>query len=215
MVTRTVTARPNVHVSPVSESALYRRYPGQTKPQPCCVFLSCDTGNLGASSSPHIGGGCSPRQFHGHEQTWTIPLLTDEAASELLREIKPLAHLVCRGYSSEWDGSNHVARFTKSAAKAIERIRKLCELAGSHESELLQVWDAADWYAGVGDRNAQREALGITARTTDLKLSKLETNERLTAGAQNVHHIEGLARYLRSLRDEARDKATRAGEVEQ
>lgn len=183
-------------------TALHHQYPGQSQPQGAYVELDCETGALSADWNGEIGNAVPARVWHGHTRRWTIPALKARAANALLDEIEPLAQRVCDGYSSEWDGSNHVARFDDDAAAALEEIHALCD--GADSEDAVSVWDAADWYAGIGSRDTQRAALGITGATTDEELAAIVAREEADAEAScDADGVEGIADYLERLRDEA------------
>jgi hypothetical protein len=194
-----------IEISPVTAS-LYHRYPRQTSPQDCYIELDCRTGALSADWDGEIGSAMPVDVWHGHRQRWGIPALRPDAANALIAEIAPLAQRVCDGYEEHWDGSNHVARFDTDAQEAIDAIDTLCERAGEEPTEQVQVWDASDWLGGIGDRDAQRRSLGITAATTDAQLAEIEARLVDEAHGEDVDEIDGLDRYLASLRDEARDE---------
>ena len=188
-----------VEITEVSGSDLYHRYPGQTSPQDAYVSLDCETGRLTAETNGEIGNAVPMRVRHGHVKRWSIAALKADAANALLEQIRPIAERVCEGYERVWDGNNHVAEFSADAETAISEIASLCERA----DEKLQVWDAADWLDGLGSRDTQRRELEITAATTDDQLNPIETRLISEARRDGIDEIEGLAKYLRRLRDEA------------
>jgi hypothetical protein len=192
----------------VTGTELHHRYPSQTSPQGVAVYLDCETGDLSAETNPEIGNAVPVREYHGHVLAWTIPALKAGPANDLLAEIEPLAERVCDGYSSEWDGNNHVARFDDDAREAIEAIEALCERAVSdaENGDGLNVWEASDWFGGVGSLAMQADALGITADTTDEELAAIVTREEETAaGEPECDGIEGCAEHLERVRQAAID----------
>lgn len=187
-----------------SDTALYHRYRGESAPQDCFVELDCGTGELAVAYDPEIGGGIPVRVYHGHRQRWGIPALKARAANALLDAIAPLAQRVCEGYGYRRDGNNHVADFNDDAEVAREAIEALCDdVRENVEDDTVSAWDACDWYGGIGSYDAQRDALGITAATTDADLDAIETREDVNASGYGCDVIEGRAAYLRRLRDEA------------
>ena len=128
---------------------LYCRYPHQTSPQPCHVYLDAAHERLGAEYDSEIGNAVPMAVHHGHVCRWSIPALRDAAVEALLAEIVPLAERVIAGYESVWDGHNNVARYDADATDAISEIEALCEAAGHDEGQMLMVWQAADWLAGL------------------------------------------------------------------
>lgn len=209
--TTTETSAPEItddgiEITYVDGCELYCRYSGQTEAQPCYVSLDCESGALSAGYNPEIGNAVPAREYHGHVQAWSIPCLREEPANALLDAIRPLAARVVAGYVSEWDGSSNVAVFDEDAQEAIDAIGALCEQCDA--SDTVRVWDAGDWLTACGQtsRDQLRAELKITATTTDEELGALES--RLDAeGGDEVDVLEGLGRYLRGLRDEARNAA--------
>ena len=70
--------------------------------------------------------------------------------------------------------------------------------------EELVITEAGDWYDGLGDDDAQREWLGITADTTDDQLEEIAEQEATEYRNEGLHLIDGLPEYLEKLRDEVR-----------
>jgi hypothetical protein len=201
-----------ITIKPVT-SSLYHRYPVQTSEQPVYVELDCAVGELTAETSGEIGNAVPMSVWHGHTQRWAIPVLKINAANKLLRELAPLAARVCAGYAPHWDGHNHVARFTTDADNALEEIEATCG-ALADDGDAMQVWQAADWYAALGNTARQRTALLIDATTTDAMLDLIETQELASAKSNGIDGVDGLAKYLRDLRDEAVALALAANNAE-
>ena len=183
---------------------LHKHYRGQDTAQPCHVSLACDTGRLTASFDGGIGNAVPFSVYHRRTLRWAIPCLTADAANALLDEVLPIAERIVAGYSCEWDGHNHVGRFDADAEAAREEMHDLISGRQFDEAALIEEWDASDWYAPTGRRDAQRQELGITAATTDEEMDAIETREDNAAGARIIN---GLRRYLDGLRDEAREDA--------
>jgi hypothetical protein len=195
----------SIDVEEVSGTALYHRYPRQTSPQRAYVAIDCGDRKLFADTCDEIGNGVLAAIYHGRIQRWTIPALKADCANALLAEIAPLAEIVCDGYSSEWDGSNHVAEFTSDAQDALYEIERLCETAGAYPEDQLQVWDACDWFAGIGSHSAQCRELRIDGMTTDEDLSAIEEECFAELRGCDVDLVEGVYEHLKMLRDECRD----------
>ena len=189
---------PTIH--PVAGAELHLHYPRQTSPQPCHVELDLRRGDLSASANTEIGNAVPMAVHHGHVQRWTIPALRANSVNALLAEIAPLAGRVVAGYTSEWDGSYHVAVLNEDATDAQSEIEALCDATRSDDEARLRVWSASDWFAAIGDRIAQAVGIGITAATTDDELDTIADRE--TAAADDVDVLEGLRPYLRDLRVE-------------
>lgn len=190
-----------IQISEVCGADLHLQYPGQNRPQSCFVELDCRDGRLSAEADPEIGNASPVDVHHGHRQRWTIPALKAQAANALLAEIAPLADRVCAGYSSEWNGSNHVARFTADAAETIEEIASLCDAADP--GDVVVVWAAADWFGVDGNLESQAKALGITAAATDEELDAIAKRVLSAAKSDDVDEVDGLDEHLRRVRDAA------------
>lgn len=196
-----------IAITTVTGTELHVTYPRQTQAQPCYVELDArDDGRLSAAANPEIGNAVPFDVVHGHVQRWTIPALKADVANELLKEIAPLAERVVAGYESTWSGSNHVAAFDEDATVAIEAIGDLCDRAGG-EDEALSVWEAADWFSGLGGAVAQAHDLGITAETTDEQLAEIAKRETASARADSVDELSGIEEHLRWVRKTMIDEA--------
>lgn len=186
---------------PATESSLYRRLPGQLRPQPCIVELDCQSGTLTARYDECGPGEWTSAQWLGFTMHWLIPCLTAKAATELLDEVAPLASRVVNGWRREWDGSQHVGRLSPDAESASETIDALIDTWDWTEEDQVQVYDAADWLCPHGDAAARQE-LNITGATTDGELWDMMI--QVEAEAAPIV-LDGTLRALKELRDEARD----------
>ena len=200
--TRTET-RPRVsveHLDPADTDALYYRYSGQTRPQDCYVALDLETGRLWAGWDAQLGGGVPEREWNGVVQTWRIPALRASAANALLDELADDAQALLSAAVVEYRDGNRRGVLDDDAQDAYWRIKDRIEHCIDDPTLPVHVWDAADFFAGLGDEQQQREYLQITSETTDAELDDLARSE-LEDGDVDV--IEGLDDYLRRLRDEA------------
>jgi len=208
--TESETSAPAIEIRYVeSETGLYHRYSGQTKPQDCYVWIDCESERMGAAHNTEIGNAVPVRVYNGHQQRFAIPALKADAANALLDEIAPLAARVVAGYSSEWDGSNEVAEFNEDADAALDAIESLCQKVSDRDDEddKVNVWEASQWFASTGDALAQCRALGIGPNTTDEELDAIESHEEAVAKGEGVDVLEGLSKHLRTLREKAIDAA--------
>jgi hypothetical protein len=187
-----------VQILPVEAwNELCCHYDRQTTRQPCFVELDCQTGTLTARYNPEIGNAIPCSVWHGHEQRWDIPCLTADAANELMDDITPLAQRVLDGYSSEWDGSNHVAHFTADAHAASEEIAETIDAINVSEDNGVSCWDAGDWL-----NSSTVDGLG--ADTDDDGVAALARQFETEAAEQNIV-LRGTEEYLAGLRDAMRD----------
>ncbi|MFJ5635089.1 hypothetical protein ACIQF5_20930 [Streptomyces goshikiensis] len=189
-----------VEVRPVSgPDALHRQYHGQNEPQPAYIELGLEDGIFLADYD--AGGGTPGSVRAGIDQRWTIPVLTQKAANELLAELAPVAQRVLDGSDVQWDGNNRVGRIlTEDAQQAYETIAARCEGIETYDGNpmLLSVWSVDT----IGDVWSAGEA-GITAQTTDGELEAIES--RLTEEFRDGQDLDfvvinGLTEYLRGLR---------------
>jgi len=170
-------------------NALHCHYDGQTSSQGCYIELDCEAGTLTASFNGEIGNAIPFSVYHGHDQWFSIPMLTGDAANELMSEIAPLAERVVDGYDCDWDGRNNVATFTDDAQAAIDEIREICDTIEVDELNGVQEYDASEWLNAIMHRcdldgesckygqtvTVKIEDVGtITAKTTDKELIEME-----------------------------------------
>lgn len=185
---------------------LYHQYPAQSNPQP--VFLELrpedDPPRLRADWDGEIGNAVPMSVYHGRVIRFGLPspYYSGGVLCRMLDEIASLCETICAGYSSEWDGNNHVGRLTDEAQDAREAVEQYLE----RQEPDLQVYDAADWYQTLGSGNNVRVHLGITGQTTDDELATISEHEHEVADLDGVL-VSGIDRYLEQLRDEAREDA--------
>lgn len=200
-----------VTVEEVVGTELYHRYPRETSSQPCYVELDPARRILSASYSGEIGNARPAAVYHERVLRWRIPALRAKAANALLTTLAELAPVVCDGFEVVWDGSNQVGHYSTAARQAIEAIAAHCELERESD-DVVAVWDADNWFAGMGSHDTQRRELGITAATTDDELANVAARARADARAEEVDVLEGLDRYLAALRAEAVADAAEEGD---
>jgi hypothetical protein len=193
-----------ITIKSVEGNELHLEYAGQHTRQDVRLCLDCERRELYCEANPEIGNAIPFRHFHGHVQTWTIPALKGGAANALMEELVEEAEAICDGYSSEWDGHNHVADFTEAAKSALEGITATLYGRQFDERDTINMWKATDWYQPI---NAASE-LGITADTTNEELDTIAESEERSASADG-HDVEGIREYLGEVRDELRAKAPR------
>ena len=195
-----------VTITPVVGTDLHCTYSGQLHPQPCHVQLDMRSGALTAATDPEIGNAVPSAVWHGHVVRWNIEPLRADCANALLEDLASLAARMVAGYSSRWNGSNHVASLTDDAREAHDAIERLCDQAGHDDAARLHVWAAADWFAPLGTHSRCAAALGILAETTDEELDAIA--ERETRDAESTtecDRLEGCEEFLRDVRATLRD----------
>jgi hypothetical protein len=192
----------NIEISKVVGIELYRRYPGHAHPQLAYVELNCERRRLFAMFVSNELDPEVPRTY-GDVIRWEIPVLHAAPANALLAEIVPFAERVCEGCL--WNEHLGLYEVSDDAQEAEETIENLCNRAGVNDGDKIEAWDAVHWYSGIGNRDAQREELGITAETTNSELDEIEKRQNLHAAQVWITIIEDHQEYLAGLRDEATD----------
>lgn len=181
--------------------ALLRQYPGQHQPQRAWIELDGETGELSAAHDPEIGGGVPERVWNNRALRWAIPPLRARAANGLMRRIAPLAQAILDGYTTRWDGSNHVGSFSPDAREASSRIDYIVQSSNWDENEVARLWHAAEYFAVLGDVAYQARELGITADTDDDNLIEIADREAAAALREHGAVLQGTCRALERIRD--------------
>lgn len=180
-------------------TALHCQYKGQSAPQPCFIELHCETRTLSAAYNPEVGNAVPMWVWHNRILRWAIPVLTDDAANALLDELAAEAAIICDGYSCEWDGHNHVGRFTEAAKAAEQQIDGIIQGHSWIDRDQVQIWDAGEWYVDSPDKE-----LGISAETTDDQIRALAVQETAKA-LEDGYNVSGIEEYLTGRRDAMRE----------
>ena len=109
---------------PDREATLYVQLPGQNSPQPAFVQIHKD-GEVEFGVEHNING-VSEAVFHNRIVRFDDidQHLSLKGIDKLHKEIRPLLEEIAAGHSIEWNGSNHVGRFTEEADEARERLMK-------------------------------------------------------------------------------------------
>jgi hypothetical protein len=203
-------------IETAAEDALYRRYDGQTSPQPCYIELDLNNGTLSADYDSEVGNAVPSTVRHGFERRYAIPAVTGSAADDLMRKIAPLADRVLADWDSEWDGNNTVAVLGEDAAEAENEIVEMLESDEdlADDEDLVTVWGVDGVITG-----SEADEYDITAETTDERLDEIEEEIRkglIDISPNGIVVLDGIDRHLRELRDEllrnAIDEAVDAAE---
>lgn len=120
--------------------------------------------------------------WHGMILRWRLPLSTDgEALSGAIAdgEFDNLLDRIVAGFSSEWDGSNWVGRFSEDAVSAREEIY---ERLNGFVDNAIGVWEADEWLL-----HTPNEELGLSPGMTDEELEELA--KKLEREAEEEHGI--------------------------
>jgi hypothetical protein len=189
-----------------SDDALHCQYTGQTSPQPCYLELDPEAETAHYDYSGEIGNAVPFPVWHGRLRRYHLPAaILASTAARLSDELRPLLDRVVAGYSERWDDSDHVGSLDDDAAEAEAEIERLLESIDS--DDLVRVWDAGDWMAGIGNSAVQAEEIGITAATTDEQLVGIGETLEASARSEGVHVLEGVEGYLEEIRQDRIDDA--------
>lgn len=213
-----------VEIHPVTEpTELFRRYDGESFPQPVHVRLDLRTGRLDAAYSPQIGTATSVEVWSGQVQTWRIPPLAAHTANQLLSTIAPTAQRLLDDAEVERNRDGQlVAILGTDAQQAHDEIEQTIASWVEYDAPTVEEWTADDWFA-EGDSAA--DEYGITAETTDDELAAIAARieqdivgraETPTVVTGALSHVTAARTLLRSaLRDELEAAAEQIRAAEQ
>lgn len=188
----------------VRPDELHHRYPGQTETQSTYIELDLVDGSLLADFDGEVGRGVSENVVRGFERRYGIPVLTGDAANDLMREIAPLAERILADWERAWMHGNPVAVLGSDALEAESEIEKMLGLDGSEAPYFTAGQLVAEWDLNMFD-NSELDEYGITAKTSDDRLEEIEKDilSNRTASIENpVSVCPGLTDHLRQLRDD-------------
>lgn len=170
-------------------------------------------------------------RHHGHEVALTLPATVDAngLAEWYNTTARPLVAEIIAGYTSEWNGSNHIGKLSDEAAFARRKLASLLtdewsEAEGSfdYDDDLFAMrewwngqpscpiirhenagsWDACDWFQTV-----DADDLKITAETTDDEIRTLAGEAIAEASSQYVLlDTDDVVSYFTGLRDRLLDE---------
>jgi hypothetical protein len=176
--------------------SLYHKYAIQSGPQPCYVWLDVEHATYGAEYNPDIGN-TPERCAHGRCRHYTIPCLRPSAVRDLLEELEDALediYLQSRIYTDAF--GNARASLNDGALAAEGRVKSILAKGFDH-SDLWQVYDAAEWFAGVSAAK-----IGISVHTTDDDLTEIRRTLLTEIEASpDVDEVDGLSDCLREMRD--------------
>lgn len=159
------------------------------------VYLDWEERTIDIWDRPESDRSWTAREHHGHAWAHTLPLLTRADALALIELLMVAVDEIAETYSSEWDGSNHVARWACGHDEHEERLYRLEQMI--HDSPVNPcggLWDAADW--------ADPAPPTVSASTTDAELEALAAELQDEAHHEGIH-LHGVDEYLEGLRSEA------------
>ena len=152
---------------------LYHRYPRQTKAQDAYLELNPEARQAELTWNSEIGNAIPMPLWHHRLVRVSVPNnLTQEQCEELATLAQPMLVRICDGYEREWDGSNHVGRYSEDAEAAKAQLETLCEDVQGEVS----AWDVSDWFQACSIRDLVQE--GETAETAAARLIEEAWNDQ-------------------------------------
>lgn len=155
------------------------------------IRLDWENATISIEDRPDHDRSWTVREHHGHEWTHSLDILSRDDAVLLIDALRPLVQQMHDAYSSEWDGSNHVATFgldedeREGLVHEIERT-----ITEARVDAVGGVWDAADYLAAAPPEMHD---------DTDMDALAIE----LQADAHDDGiHLHDLDDYLEALKDE-------------
>ena len=190
-----------------TRAPLYHRYPSQITPQPAHLELDCRHRDISADWNSEVGNGVPVAVWHRHILRFPLPPQISQDSLDELTDSPKLSALAMRifdGYSSEWDGNNHVARYTDDAIQAQDALTALCEQYNNPDC-LAAVWEVGDWLEPSITRHADRLEVGGETIYPDTDVTEIAARLEASAVADDVVLDGSVADYLAALRDEIGD----------
>ena len=114
---------------PVRRISEYRHtYARQNKPQRAYFELCEGDNEVIATYDAEIGGAIPFSVYHQRDlRFYFSPMLKMRTVNKLGRDLLPLFARVRAGQSVEWDGQNHIGRYTADAQQAMREIENAIE----------------------------------------------------------------------------------------
>ena len=130
-----------------SKAPVYHRYPRQSGPQPAFIELDLqdvDAVKLSADWNGEIGNAVPSCYFHDLVVRWGIS--SGSRGSSILalfeaQEFIDICHRIVDGYTTIWDGNNHVGRYNDDATAAIAEAEAMID----DNITSIEVWTVNDW----------------------------------------------------------------------
>jgi hypothetical protein len=192
-----------VHLAVDNPAVLYRRYPGRDFVQPCFVALDLADGALSADYDGEVSGNTPESVYHGRVLRWEIPVLTAQAANELLDDLAAAAQRVLDGASIEWNGSSNVVRLTAEALAAEEEATALC--AAADRAKVVE-FGAEHWFSEGRPPAVEAIATDVELEESAQELQADAQSQAVTDDSGDYIVLGGLVDYLAARRAQAREE---------
>lgn len=147
-------------------------------------------------------------EAHGHACSYYLPMNADASLFEdwLSENAQPIIVSINSGYTSEWNGYSHMARFTNEAQEAKSKLDTLFGVysgqewfPGECESSVPTLdsgeghWEVGDWLGNTATETL--EEYSITAESTDEELIAATNKIEAEALTHNVV-VSGTRQWL-------------------
>ena len=165
------------------------------------LWLDCASRTLSCRCASRDRTGMPAGVWHGLALRWQLPALTADAANGLMEDVRDAAERVCDGWERVWDGHNHVGRLDDEGRDAVAEIAHLierCEPWSPHD--VIEPWDAGDWFGPLGSLVKQGRELRIAHDSTDDELDVIAAGEEAKAG-DDGYRVRGVREHLGHVRD--------------
>ncbi|MEW6016473.1 MAG: hypothetical protein AB1760_00200 [Pseudomonadota bacterium] len=199
----TATMTTNADECRESLAPLYRRYGGQTQPQPAYIEIDPEKHILTADYNGEIGNAVPEGVWSRRRLRVRIsPYVKGEAVADLMEDerFQSLAQRICDGHSVEWDGHNHVGRLTPDAQDALEALERYIEQQVEDGSDAcIEVYEPDQWVS-----SSEAGDIGLTAETSDAELTKMAKDQVAEAQSQGIYIDGDMLEWLTHLRNKLR-----------
>jgi hypothetical protein len=141
-------------------------------------------------------GEVSMREHRGHEINYRVSIMSVSDAEGLMRDLVTALKPRMDAYTSEWDGSNHVAKFPGLDEDEYSSDPGQDVVDGFEPGPTGGLWDAADWLFGSD--------LQVDIDTTNEEIAQMAKSLQAEAHDDGVH-LYDVDEYLESLRATAEE----------
>ncbi|QSB07147.1 hypothetical protein [Natronoglycomyces albus] len=178
---------------------LYMTQPSGTI-QPVYLKLDLRDGQMWAIVDAHLSPRQTEDEYNRFVQVWGIPLLTAQAANDLMETLRPYAARMVSDWTTIKPQSDLVAELGPDAIAAREEIHNLCTSENFSGRDLVYEADLEAVTNG-----SEVEEFGITPDTSNARIDEIASE--ITTGlvdAFECGHVvaPGLSQCLRELRDD-------------
>lgn len=173
----------------------YVKYPGQCRPQYAYLAIDAD-GSVYVRIEP-LGGGCSPREFHGLTKLISIPVTaTGDEIANFVESHRALIETVISEIEEYWDGSNFRGWSSDLGDAALDDLDSLAQ----REIEGICVFDSIEnLYHGGSFRDFVRDV-------TEHGLPEQESDQYYNFDVEDEAR-DWIARELQEARDDEEDQS--------